>query len=677
MTRHLTLRSRFVAFGIICLIPLLIVVIFFLDRSGDRSNQEILTSEATLSSLVTQSLTNYINLHFQTIDRLASVPAIQSQEDIDEVSRILGEARTLRPDMSGVFLVNADGQVIAQSGTDSKLVLPYLNNQIESTLATGQHGVSRRIDIDDDTHVLVLLAPVTAITQTSTSSSTTSNQTTPGATSTDREQFAPTGTPSTAVGTLPPGSVLGVIGSVIQVDNLNQQVFPVLRTRTEISILSPDQVITSSGDLRQNEVAFLELIDSKHVRASDSGTDVFTLTSPSGTKRIATYSPVPIDAADWGVVVSNPRTGAYGNQLWVEGSLLLLMAGLALISIALAVGEYTSRPLRDIADDALKLQDDPTHAVRVQAHGTDEIRGLSASLAQISERLRDQSKGLEHIQTERQRQTTQMRELLRRTLRLQEDERRRIAGEIHDAVSPLITGALYQARALQMSNGSTSHEQLAESLRSVDGLLERASEELHGVIFDLRPPDLDDLGVVAALEVYISTIQRTGLEARLEVVNELPPQTPEVRLGIYRIVQEALHNVIRHANADEAVVRIEFTEDNDLLRVTIRDNGAGFDPETAGRPTSLGMLSMRERAAAIGANLSIISRPGGGTAIVLERTDTGNVMSDELLDELMRHQHEDDEVAETDRSTDNTASDDASTPTDVVGGASSERGNDS
>lgn len=667
MTRHLSLRSRFIAFGLLCLIPLLIVVIFFLDRSNDRSNQEILSSEATLSSLVTQSLTNYINLHFQTIDRLASVPSIQAQEDIDEVNRILGEARTLRPDMSGIFLVNAKGEVVAQSGTDSKLVIPHVSSQIESTLATGQHAVSRRIDIDEDTRVLVLIAPVTAITQTSASSSSNAGSgQPPAATFARTSQSAPEETPASSTGTLPPGSVLGVIGSVIPVDSLNQQIFPVLRTRTEITILSNDQVISSSGDVRQNEADFLQIIDSKNVRASDSGTDVFTLTSAAGTKRIATYSPVPIDAADWGVVVSNPRPGTYGSQLWIEGILLLLMAGLALISIALAVGEYTSRPLRDIVNDARKLAVDPGHAVRLQIQGTDEVRSLSRSLAHLSDLLRGQSQGLEHIQAERQRQTTQMRELLRRTLRLQEDERRRIAGEIHDAVSPLITGALYQARALQMSNGSTSHEQLAESLQSVDGLLERASEELHGVIFDLRPPDLDDLGVVAALEVYISSIQRTGLEARLEVVNDLPPQSPEVRLGIYRIVQEALHNVIRHASADEAVVRIEFDKDIDLLRVTIRDNGAGFDPETAGRPTSLGMLSMRERAAAIGANLSIVSKPGGGTAIVLERTDTGNVMSDELLDELMRHQHDEDEVAEIGKTTDNTSDDDASAPSELA-----------
>jgi hypothetical protein len=90
---------------------------------------------------------------------------------------------------------------------------------------------------------------------------------------------------------------------------------------------------------------------------------------------------------------------------------------------------------------------------------------------------------------------------------------------------------------------------------------------------------------------------------------------------------------MRHSGADEVVVRLESTLE--LLRITIRDNGSGFDPDTAVRPTSLGLLSMRERASVIGASFKIVSRPGGGTAIVLERANTGNVMSDDVLADLI------------------------------------------
>ena len=136
-------------------------------------------------------------------------------------------------------------------------------------------------------------------------------------------------------------------------------------------------------------------------------------------------------------------------------------------------------------------------------------------------------------------------------------------------------------------------------------------------MFALRPPDLDDIGVVAAIERYIAQVQRSGLNVHLEASEEPPPLSPEVRLAIYRIVQEALHNAMRHAAADEAVVRFETVDDT--LRVTIRDNGAGFNPERTTRPTALGLLSMRERAAAIGATFAVMSRPGDGTTVLIER----------------------------------------------------------
>jgi two-component system, NarL family, sensor kinase len=211
-----------------------------------------------------------------------------------------------------------------------------------------------------------------------------------------------------------------------------------------------------------------------------------------------------------------------------------------------------------------------------------------------------------------------MRELNRRTIRLQEDERRRIAGDIHDAVAPLITGAMFQARAMQLETQETKPSGIErDELGTISDLLGKSMEELHNVIFALRPPDLDDLGVVAAIERYMAGVERAGLECELDVTGENPELTPEVRLAIYRIVQEALHNALRHASADKAVVHIENT--GETLRVTIRDNGAGFNPDGTARTGSLGLLSMRERAAGINATFSIASRPGDGTTITIER----------------------------------------------------------
>jgi signal transduction histidine kinase len=351
--------------------------------------------------------------------------------------------------------------------------------------------------------------------------------------------------------------------------------------------------------------------------AGEDGT--YTFEGDSGRERLAVFTPVDFAGAPWAVLVTSPSPATYGpNQDLLRNGLIAIgIAGALAIILALVLGEFTARPLRRLTTKADAIARGE-RSQPIEPSGAEEVLHLGQAFQKMEAQLTHHVADLEKGRRERERQAVELRDLHRRTVRLQEDERRRIAGEIHDAVSPLITGALYQARALRMSNGSTPPEERDEGLDAVADLLGQAGEELHGVIFELRPPDLDDLGVVPAIERYIQTIQRTGLTVHFDLIGEPPALTPEIRLGIYRIVQEALHNVVRHADADEAVVR--FDASNDMLRVMVRDNGSGFDPARAQGPTSLGILSMRERAAAIGATFTIASRVGGGTVIVIERS---------------------------------------------------------
>lgn len=660
-----SIRNRFLFFALLCLIPVAVLIFYLLDEIDTRSNEEIISSEATLSSLVTGSLGNYLNNNFRTLENISNMSTVIQQDDTDAINAILGQGRTFRPDQSGTFVIDADGNVVGQSGTDVNLVLPHIESQVSTTMATGQRSISGRIDVslDEPTSLVVLIVPITTLTETE-SSAPPPTETPPPSDSDDLTQPQPTQapTPSGTPGTRPPGTTLGVVGAIINVDNMSQSVIPTARQRTEILIINDDQVLAATGNLVDQEDLFFENMNAAISEFPDTSTDVFTMRGLGGSERIATYAPLQLENIDLAVVITNPSPEAQFDAAWVRLLIILGFTGLAVIALAYAFGELTSRPLQELVDNARELAEgDYTRAI--VPRGSGETLQMGTALSSLQNRLAEHMSGIEAHQTERQRQTEQMRELLRRDLRLQEDERRHIASEIHDAVSPLITGALYQSRALMMANGGATQESVTETLEGVNKLLERASEELHEIIFDLRPPDLDDIGVVAAIEAFVSTIQRTGLETRLEVVNDPPPLTPEVRLGIYRIVQEALHNVLRHAGADEAVVRMEY-QDN-VLRVTVRDNGTGFDPEKARRPTSLGLLSMRERAAAIDASFEIISRPGGGTAIIIEREDTGSVMSDELLDDLLRHRADAQRLADEADSSDNTSSDDASHGSDV------------
>jgi signal transduction histidine kinase len=361
-----------------------------------------------------------------------------------------------------------------------------------------------------------------------------------------------------------------------------------------------------------------------------------TFSDPSGADRTLVAVPIAMPGEDWAVVVSTPETMEFGpNQALIERALIALGAALlAALVMALFFGEWIARPFRQLAAQAHALSSGGVVASMEQS-GPSDAADLSRTIREMADRLRSQVRDTESAREEIARQAERLRDLLRRTVRLQEDERRRIASDIHDAVSPLITGALYQTQAVRLAttnghNGNHSngvHKDDSESnangdamttgLQEVSDLLERAMRELHDVIFDLRPPDLDDIGIVAALQRHVDQVNRSGLRTTLEVVGDERRLPPEVRLAIYRIVQEALHNSMRHARADDAIVRIEWMAEK--LRVTVQDDGSGFEVDNSGRPTGLGLMSMRERAWSIGAQLDIVSRPGSGTAVVVER----------------------------------------------------------
>jgi len=630
MFQRMSLRTRFVLFSLACLVPLFGTVVFFLNRSIERNTDQLISNDYTIASMVDQSVRGFFERNIVTMESLATNPDITSM-DAESADDLLGQASTTRSEFSNLFLIDVAGQVVYPSANPPTAMLAGLTDQLAQTTDNRQVRLSPRMDVSDDTAIVVLTVPVITITETESTNGETpveveSAETAPEITAEDTAESE----------TTPPGQVVGALGVVLQIDQLEQLVFPLARGETEIGVVRPDELFLATSGLRREELDFLTG-DAETIELARSGeSGEFSASSATGPDVIGVFQPILVESYTWAVLVMNPAPRSYAELLWFQGFVFLVLAGLAIVALAVVMGELTARPLRVLANRAVAMQKGD-FSNKIAAMGSGEILTLSNAMSEMTNQLESQVQGLEEVQFVRESQTRQMRDLLRRTLRLQEDEQRRIAGEIHDAVSPLITGALYQARALQMSNGSSAHEESEAALGSVNHLLERATVELHGVIFDLRPPDLDDLGIVAAIEAYIGSIQRTSLNVRLDLEEEPPALTSEVRLGIYRIVQEALHNVMRHSGADEALVRLETTDD--LLRLTIRDDGSGFDPETAIRPTSLGLLSMRERAAAIGASLTIVSRHGGGTAIILERTHTESVMSDDVLADLISVEH--------------------------------------
>jgi two-component system, NarL family, sensor histidine kinase UhpB len=209
---------------------------------------------------------------------------------------------------------------------------------------------------------------------------------------------------------------------------------------------------------------------------------------------------------------------------------------------------------------------------------------------------------LDRLQSERQ-------ESGRRVLAAQEAERVGIARDLHDEVGQLLTGVLLQLNSI--AEAAPEHEQeLGEARQAV----RRALDEVRRISRELRPEMLEQLGLVSALTELTSSFARvSGIAIERQFPTSLPRLAPEVELAIYRVAQESLTNVARHAHARRVVIALEPGRDSVVLRVA--DDGAGFAEAAAEHG---GLRSMRERALLVDGALAIVSAPESGVEVRLE-----------------------------------------------------------
>ncbi len=197
-----------------------------------------------------------------------------------------------------------------------------------------------------------------------------------------------------------------------------------------------------------------------------------------------------------------------------------------------------------------------------------------------------------------------------RTVEAQELERRRLAGDIHDGISQRLVSLWYHLLAAEDAVGNA--EVVRRELGTAKELATAALEETRGAIAGLRPFVLDDLGLGPGLESLGRAL--AGLEVDVDV--EPVELQPHVEVALYRIAQEALQNVVKHAGATMVHVRLSSADDG--VRLVVSDDGVGFDEDTiadAQQRHSYGLVGIRERAELIGASLRLTSRPGTGTTV--------------------------------------------------------------
>ncbi len=370
---------------------------------------------------------------------------------------------------------------------------------------------------------------------------------------------------------------------------------------------------------------------------------------PGGSPSVTAFA--PLSAARWGVNVVQPQavlatSGALPASFALLGVALLVLAGV----FAWGAARSVTRPIAVLTGAAERIAagglDEP-----IPELGDDELGRLGRSLDGMRASLRDLLSQVAHANEklelrveertgELARANEQLRErdaqrqrLLRTVITAQEDERKRIARELHDettqSLAVLVMGLETAVAALK---GGGPLPRLDE----VKALAVRTLEEVHRLIFDLRPAVLDDLGLFSALRLYAERVLGgRGIAVRCEIQELDRRLPPEVEIALFRIGQEVMNNIARHARAESVLIQLgpyplaqlvggvsvgcapgEAKGASRELRIEIEDDGQGFDPGTApeDRP-HYGLLGIRERAELLGGVAIIDSSPGHGTRI--------------------------------------------------------------
>lgn len=204
----------------------------------------------------------------------------------------------------------------------------------------------------------------------------------------------------------------------------------------------------------------------------------------------------------------------------------------------------------------------------------------------------------------------QLRRLVTQIEAAREVERKHLAREVHDELGQLLTGLRMDMSLLEMRFGAQNPD-LAEKVQIMKSLLDRAIQGVRNVVTNLRPTALD-MGLVAALEsVCTEFTERTGIDCVFHTFEQAVDLDEARAVVVFRIVQESLTNIMRHARASHVSVTLGL--DGNTLGVEVQDNGQGFDITVGPAATSFGLLGMRERAHGLGGRFDIISAPGQGT----------------------------------------------------------------
>jgi signal transduction histidine kinase len=243
------------------------------------------------------------------------------------------------------------------------------------------------------------------------------------------------------------------------------------------------------------------------------------------------------------------------------------------------------------------------------------LRLRNAVLEQLQQQREQAFAQAERSQRELEEAYAGLRQLTDRLESAKEEERSHISRELHDEFGQTLTAAKLNLQMLRsVTADSAVAQRLEDSVTMIDGMIRQA----RNIALGLRPPLLDEAGLVAALDHHLEALAgRSGVRIEFDAANGGARIPPEMNVTVFRLVQEAVNNALRHAQASN--IRVTLSEDANALQLVVEDDGIGFDREAVAQRTKrgehLGLLGMTERVRSAGGELLLDSRPGSGSRI--------------------------------------------------------------
>jgi signal transduction histidine kinase len=436
------------------------------------------------------------------------------------------------------------------------------------------------------------------------------------------------------------GSIIGVLAIQVSIDHVNRVMTGDRHWEGEglgrtghAYIVGPDGTLRS--DLRfeiEQPEAFLAQLkqagfpDDAIDRIRRNRTAILNLSLPTQAGIIKDFRNVEVirsnarlnlPGLDWTLVAEMATEEAFEPVATLRKRLLAtgLLVAAAFIAAAWILARSVTRPVMALVEGTHRLGG-RDFGVRLPVESADEIGQLAVSFNRMAERLEQTTVSrddLDRVNQELELKQRELEALNARLISAQEEERSRIARELHDDLTQRLAAVAIAAGTLKRT-GKAAEADYRKGLDFIQRELAQISADIHGISRRLHPATLDDLGLVAAIESECrGFFERGGPPVDFVHSGRFDAPSKDAELALYRIVQEALRNALRHSGASEVTVRL--LADADQVTLEVEDNGRGYDAQSPEFRPGLGLASMQERARLLGGRVTLDSRPGEGTRV--------------------------------------------------------------